>query len=574
MTLPNDVRPAPGTHKDVFLYDRLQVAGIYYPNAGVDDETIFDSGFFFYDYYDMQDKFMLGMNDLVNNHGYKLKSRNPNKYDVSQITPYEVPPELMYDADKYIKLFESWITRFTKTRTAPNLTIIDRNNLGLSNRIGNIIYRKITQVRFQDPTADIIGGFDLLDITSPLLKETISTVTGRPKIKVAGISELDKTMGRHPLSHFPPLDYYNYLDDVVFFDPANPQLSMLKLQGDYGPNIGMSMFSEFQRRGKLITYGDIIKPFGSNGYGVQIDFRPFGFSSYSVQPWWEYYTWKSQYIEEIWNAYWPMESVKNGQKYRDFTITPIYSQETYLLKNVFEVRDSWIHFWLLGGRIPLEGEIDSLLWSMEKNLESRYPIYVKLADQHLVRQVAIKIASIIVTAIIAYYTGGSAMIIMTAITTMLAKVVPRFLQRFPISVDSQMAINMIFSMSLNQFATQEKGVKKNSAFEFMINNFLSDQERRALDQGEITAIKNAMSNYDDSTTDRQRLVLELLARHKDERLNGFMEENGSTAGFDLEGDVKAIDRKIVISREFGKESSILKFGAIALAAVAGYKLIK
>lgn len=578
------VDPLPGTHKDVFIYEFYKTIGIFYEDP---NNTLFGSEFFFYDYEDCQRKFLRGLEDLKSKKYIELKSRDQNKIsneELREVSPLQIPTRMIYETDMFMEIYEAWMLSLVKRKISPNPRIVDPNGIKANAFVDEYQYKRINV--FRQGYGGIAGGFDILDIQIPLLKQTIEMVTGK-NIKSGKPTELDKKLERHPLAHYPPLYPYNYLEDVVFYDPANKGISYSKLQAQYGPIVSSQMMSAFNSYGKKITYADIIKPFGSMGYGVIIDFRPFGYNNYSVQTWWEYYTYRTFYLDEIWEAHrgfeWECTNNKRnkgycanvGQTVREFSVSDPYNSESELLKYVFRSRDSWIHYWLKGGRIPLEQEMNLLMDNIENRLKPFFPIIIAHpGNEDLMKRVALKITALVVTAIITYYTGGVSSLFMTMISEI---IVPKFLNRFNVDAETQMALNMVYSMALNQYKDiNDKDVKADEAFKFIMKSVETDFSEFRDRNINIQDVKNILVSYDDAVTDRQKIILELLGRSRSSRLNEFMKDNGSTSEYDIgtgEIDEEAVF-KIEKARSFGSESDILKFGSIALAAIAAYKLLK
>lgn len=580
--VPPEDKPLPGTNKDVFVFDRHVVAGVYYdPKLTPPEETMFNSGTIFYDYYDVSVKFSEISQELINTGKLKIKSKTNEFKHFEQEAAMNIPTDIMFETDKYEKMFAAWSRYLIQTKSIPDTRIvpeIERRSIILDDDI-QIAYKTITHF---DVPSDPLSFFNLATGQFAVNLLLGKMFPGREQEQ--GLSNVDKILLNHPLSHFPPIKTgSNYLDQVVFFDPEFQQVSMFKLISQYGTQFGSMIYQKMVSYGKKVLYSDIITgKYGIFGYNISVDFRPFGLPYFYVI---DYDFWKLE-DRAAWNKMFsyefPNPETFGGKRYttrqRDFS-SNMSTQERRLQTIFSDQRDLWIQLFLLGGRIPLQqSTID------QSYMKSFYPIYFEEIKKDFMKAIAIKLVGLIITAVVICYTGGGA----SALVVALAKsIVPKIIEKINIPFareEMQMVMNLAFSAALNKFSTEtDKGIKAVTAMNFLINSLEIDLQEAQMSP---TNAYKAMTHYNDVVLPRQQMIIELIGRNKSIRYGEFIDGTVNTGVNALSIANKELIKSrpsfqiaqgMRIAENLSKESKlgdIMKFGALGLAGFALYKMLK
>jgi len=580
--IPPEDRPLTGTNKDVFIFDRHVVIGAYYnPKLTPPEETMFESGTIFYDYLDASEKFSTVSQDMINQGKLKIKSRKNDFRHFENEAALNIPTDLVFETDRFEKMFAAWSRYLIQTRSIPDTKIlpaIERAS-GWRDEETSILYRTIIQ--FSVPN-DPLGFMNI--ISGQVAVHTIlkSLFPGRPNLDK--FSDIDKILLNSPLGHFPPITpTCNYLDEIVFFDPEFPQVSLSKFLNQYGL-AGNAIHQKMVAYGKKVLYSDIITGrTGFFGYNIDVDFRKFGLPYYYVIDYDKFrlgnkYSWDSVF-EDM------KEQVKiNNKMYniRERWLTDkVSTQEKRLQVYFSSSRDSFIQWLLLGGRIPLEYSVVA-----ESLLRPIYPLYFEEIYQDFMKAIAIKIVGLIITAAITYYTAGSG----TAVLAMLASViVPKLIEKVNIPFakeEMQMVMNLAFSSALNKFSTETDQSKKvSAAANFLVNSLEVDLQNIKDQSISFSEFHRALTHYDDVVLPRQQMIIELIGRNKSIRYGEFLDETMNTGVNAISIASKEIKPRpsfqiaqgMRIAENLSKENKlddIMKFGALGLAGFVLYKMLK
>ena len=581
--VPPEDKPLPGTNKDVFVFDRHVVAGVYYdPRLTPPEETLFNSGIIFYDYMDVSEKFSRTSQELINNGKLKIKSRTNEFKHFEQEAAMNIPTDVIFETDRYEKMFAAWSRYLIKEKSIPETKIMPSiERYAIRNDNTKTLYKTI--LKFGVP-GDPFSFFNLATGQFAVNMILGAMFPGRPSVD--GLSNIDKILLNHPLGHFPPIKPgSNYLDQVVFFDPEFSQISMLKLVSQYGQQHGMMIYQAMISHGKKVLYSDIITgKHGIFGYNISVDFRSFGIPYFYVI---DYDMWKL-YDLSAYNKMFPWESGSqnvNGQIYnvrmREFT-GRMNTQEKRLQIIFSDQRDLWIQLFLLGGVIPLQQSTIN-----QSYVKSFYPIYFKEIKEDFMKAIAIKLVGLIITAVITYYTGGATAGVVTALAQV---IVPKIIEKLNIPFakeEMQMVMSLVFSAALNKFSTETDQSKKATlAMNFLINSIESNIQSDIQQQMTFSEFHRALTHYDDVVLPRQQMLIELIGRSKSIRYGEFIDGTVNTGVNALSIASKELTKsrpsfQIVqgmrIAEDLSKESKlgdIMKFGALGLAGFALYKMLK
>jgi len=585
--MPPEDRPLAGTNRDVFIFDRHVVIGAYYsPKLVPPEETMFQSGTIFYDYLDASEKFSKVSQDMIDRGKLKIQSRTNETKHFEDEYALNIPTDLVFETDRFERMFQAWSRYLIQTKEIPGTKILpeEEKMVSLRDEELNTLYRTI--IKFSVPS-DPLYFMSILTGTAGL--ENIFGLLFPRRDNITSLSKIDKILLNSQLGHFPPIrPNINYLDQVTFFDPEFHQISLSKYISQYGASIGYQIYQKMRSYGKKVLYSDIIKgKYGIFGYNIDVDFRPFGIPYFYVVDYDKFKLIDMNSMNKLFQDMGYSEKINNKYyKIRERELDASLSTQERRIQKYFSVgRDSFIHWLLLGGKIPLGS--NSIYPVSEGQVRELYPLYFREVYQDFMKAIALKIIGLIITAVITYYTAGTG----TAVIAMLASViVPKLIEKINIPFakeELQMVMNLAFSSALNKFSMETDQSKKvSSAANFLINSLELDLQNIQNQSISFSEFHRSLTHYDDVVLPRQQMIIELIGRNRSKRYGEFLDRNMNTGtnavlianserlktrpSFHLEQGLR-------ISKRLSEESrldDIMKFGALGLAGFALYKLLK
>jgi hypothetical protein len=412
------------THPDVWIMKDLWTIAIYYPELA-DELDILDTQTIFVDYESAAKDEIKELLNRASSNSWQLKNA-PENFIESGGTPRSA----YAPADQWILKGQEWVKYLQKYNSKP----------------GNVIYHQdfYNKIVFNRNSEGIATGGSVTFKTKGWYAGRDVWIRYKKAMNWDGINRHhgktladDRVAAEHsPLSYFPmEID----LSKVVFYDPLNAQLELVKFNSWYGPIFGNIIFQYCASHGRKIFYSEIVT---FNKYDITIDFSMFGLNNKYTVPFNEKleklidpFEFLGKEVNKEMNGENSSYLISNGKVESNGTLYYQYDVQDFEMiyfdnTTTLRIRDSYIQNFLRGNAIPLypQDYEDSIPYYPEFFERMLYPM-------HLVPQTNwagffefLKVfVGIAVTCIATLITAGAAMAAVTALVMVASILVTKLL---------------------------------------------------------------------------------------------------------------------------------------------------
>jgi hypothetical protein len=611
LELDIEEKPYPGTNKDVFLYPNTGLVGTYYPE---EDETLFDSGFIFNDISDAQARSKRIIQNSLDDNSIYLKFRsNETRTEFEQSYGGEVirlPFSYMYEIDLMMKIITSWMRYIPKMGSSykPNKKILNQEGYDILDRL------------WKWWVEGSAGGYSDL-VSYKNIGGNVETIHGSKKY-VGGEVHIPENPNQQwaalsPLFHFPPDCSVFGFGDILFYDNSDKESSYNKLITMYGIDLGKKIFDECSKMNRDVSYNDLIKKSDGHGYGFKINW-----SHITGDTSWNFVIPFDKYLltyDDIINYHADLVQSSPNSRVRILYDMPGILRNPYNFSlRTWSQRDKLVMYWLNGGMIPFQNNSWDKLWhgfpgypmlkiaEFKPHLGDIYPIWWEKTEAGFSYWgFVLKIIAALVAAILSIVTGGTLLVgIATAAAAILMAIFEAVMAKIatwigPEYSDIVMLTSGILGGVLNKYVlypttdTAGKPDPSQEKYQKAIGFFAKSgiQEIMNLNIEGRENLKNMIFNFDMQASHRQKVAMEMMLRHKDERIGHFLDSTEPTgvSGIELQSEeikqmllgrsgIEVTREQLLLIRDIEsttKDKQIRKtLTNMALSSLGTYSLVK